>query len=66
MKKYQVLSPDGLTIEFDKWSYRSRKKAKEAFENWKKRYEYQRYYSSSIYGRIELEDLQDYCTLKEI
>ena len=65
-KKYQVLSPDGITIEFDKFSYPSRKKAIEAFEKWKKRYEYQGYYSSSRYGRIELEDLQDYCTLKEI
>ena len=65
-KKYQVLSPDGFTIEFDKFSYPSRKKAIEAFEKWKKRYEQQGYYSSTNYGRIELQDLQDYCTLKEI
>ena len=65
-KKYQVLSPDGFTIEFDKFSYPSRKKAIEAFEKWKKRYEQQGYYSSTNYGRIDLQDLQDYCTLKEI
>jgi hypothetical protein len=64
-KKYQVLSPDGFTIDREKPYYVSKKKALEAFENWKKRYEGQGYYSSNR-GRIPLDDLQDYCTLKEI
>jgi hypothetical protein len=66
MKKYQVLSPDGFTIEFDKWFYRSMKKAKEAFENWKKRYEQQGYYSSTNYGRIPLNELENYCQFKTL
>lgn len=66
MKKYQVLSPDGFTIEFDKWYYRSMKKAKEAFENWKQRFEQQGYYSSSRYGRIPLNELENYCQFKTL
>lgn len=65
-KKYQVLSPDGFTIEFDKFSYPSKKKAFEAFDKWKKRYEQQGYYSSTNYGRIPLEDLENYCSIREI
>jgi hypothetical protein len=64
-KKYQVLSPDGFTIEFDTVHYTSRKKAIEAFNQWKKRYELQGYYSSTKYGRIPLEDLEDYCQFIE-
>ena len=60
-KKYQVLSPDGFTIEFDKPYYRSMKKAFAAFNEWKKRFEFQGYYSSNNYGRIPLVDLEDYC-----
>lgn len=65
-KKYQVISPDGFTIDGTVRYYRSRKKAIEAFENWRKRYEGQGYYSSNSYGRIPLEDLQDYCQLREV
>ena len=64
--KVQVLSPDGITIEFDKWTYPSMKKAKEAFNNWKKRYEMQGYYSSNNYGRIPLGDLENYCQFKTV
>ena len=65
-KKYQVLSPDGFTIDFHKPYYTSQKKAIEAFEKWKKRYEQQGYYSSTPFGRIDLEDLHEYCTFKTI
>jgi hypothetical protein len=60
-KKYQILSPDGFTIEFEPHFYTSKKKAMEAFDKWKKNYERQGYYSSSKYGRITLSELQDYC-----
>jgi hypothetical protein len=66
MAKFQVLSPDGITIEFDKWYYPSKKKAFEAFDKWKKRYEVQGYYSSNDYGRIPLEDLEDYISVRQI
>ena len=63
--KIQVLSPDGITIEFDKWTYPSMKKAKEAFNKWKKRYEVQGFYSAN-YGRISLSDLEQHCQFKII
>ena len=65
-KKYQVLSPDGITIEFDHWSYTSKKKMMEAYDRWAKRYEAQGYYSSSSYGRIPLDELINYCTFKTL
>jgi len=58
--KYQILSPDGFTIEHEPY-YTSIKKAKESFEAWKERYQRQGYYSSVNYGRIDLLDLEDYC-----
>ena len=65
MTKYQVLSPDGFTIEFDKPYYISKKKAFEAFDKWKERYKLQGYYSSNN-GRIPLEDLEDYMNIRQI
>lgn len=62
---YQVLSPDGITIEFDKWSYPSMKKAEEAFNKWIKRYEHQGYYSSG-FNRIPLNELKSHCTFKKL
>jgi hypothetical protein len=59
--KYQVLSPDGFTIERDVVSYPSKKKALEAFTKWKENYSRQGYYSSVNYGKIHLSDLVDYC-----
>ena len=59
--KYQVISPDGFRIDFETPYYPTLKKAKEAFEKWKEKYERQGYYSSSQYGRIDLDELKDYC-----
>jgi hypothetical protein len=64
-EKYEVLSPDGITIEFDKPYYTSRKKAYEAFDKWKKRYEAQGYYSSNN-RRIPLDELENYMTIREL
>ena len=64
--KIEVLSPDGVTIEFGKTYYPSKKKAFEAFDKWKKRYELQGYYSSNEYGRIPLEDLENYMSIRKI
>ena len=60
-KKYQVLSPDGFTIERDVNYYPSRKKMMEAFNKWRENYSQQGYYSSVKFGRIHLTDLVDYC-----
>lgn len=65
-KKIKVISPDGFTIDFSINFYRSYKKAKEAFDKWRQRYITQGYYSSTQYGRIPLEDLEDYCTFIDI
>jgi transposase InsO family protein len=66
MTKFEVLSPDGFTIEFDKPYYTSKEKAFEAFDKWKERYNTQGYYSSNNYGRIPLEELEDYMNVREL
>ena len=63
--KYQVLSPDGFTIERENPYYKSIEKAQEAFINWSKRFEFQGYYSSNN-GRIPLDELESNCTIKKI
>jgi hypothetical protein len=62
-KKYQILSPDGFTIDFNITYYKSIKQAKEALKNWLQRYKVQGYYSSSKYGKIDLLNIEDYCQL---
>jgi hypothetical protein len=57
-QKYDVISPDGISIHFSD-TYTSEKQAKKAFEKWKKRYEIQGYYSSNN-GRIPLTELHNY------
>jgi hypothetical protein len=65
MTRFEVLSPDGFTIEFDKPYYTSKEKAFEAFDKWKKRYEVQGYYSSNN-GKISLDELEDYMYIREL
>jgi len=65
MTRYEVLSPDGFTIEFDRPYYTSKEKAFEAFDKWKERFRRQGYYSSNN-GRIPLEDLEDYMYIRKI
>ena len=62
--KYDVISPDGFSIHFSD-TYPSKKKAIEAFEKWKKRYELQGYYSSN-YGRIPLEELHNHIKIVKL
>ena len=65
MTNYEVLSPDGITIELDTPYYTSKEKALEAFSEWKERYRKQGYYSSNN-RRISLDELEKYCTFKSI
>lgn len=65
-KKYDILSPDGFSIRIGVPAFTSKKKALEYFKMWRDRYRNQGYYSSVPYGRIPLEDLEDYCQWKEI
>lgn len=61
----QVLSPDGFTIEREPSEYPTMKEANKAFNNWKKRYEQQGYYSSNG-GRIPLNELKEHCQFLEV
>jgi hypothetical protein len=63
-KRYDVLSPDGFSIHFSD-TYATKKEAKNAFNEWKKRYESQGFYSSNK-GRIPLNELEDYCKIIEV
>lgn len=63
---YEVLSPDGFTIEMDIVKYPNIKKAIESFNKWKQRYVLQGYYSSNKYGRIPLNELRNYCEFNPI
>ena len=60
-KRYDVLSPDMIPIGIN-GGYETIKEAKKDFIQWKKRYKKQGYYSSNN-GRINLKDLEDFCTL---
>ena len=64
-KQFDVISPDGFSIHFSD-TYSSKKQAMKAFDEWKKRYEPQGYYSSMNYGRIPLDELHNYIEIKAI
>jgi hypothetical protein len=63
-QRFDVLSPDGFSIHFSD-TYPSEKKAMEAFELWKKRYEHQGYYSSNE-GRIPLTELHNHIKIVKL
>lgn len=63
-QRYDVISPDGFSIHFSD-TYPSEKKAIEAFEKWKKRYEPQGYYSSNN-GRIPLNELHNHIKIVKV
>lgn len=60
-KAYDVLSPDGFSIDATE-TYPSIEAAQEALKQWKKRYTAQGYYSSNK-GRIPLDELQNHCKI---
>jgi hypothetical protein len=59
-KRFNYLSPDGITIYPD--DFESEEIAKAALDVWVERFAKQGYYSSNA-GRIPLADLPDLCTL---
>lgn len=63
-KLFQLLSPDGVTIENIE-GYPTMQKLMKAFNKWKDRYKAQGYYSSNN-GRIDLKDLFDRCEVIEV
>ena len=64
-KKYDVISPDGITIRIGVPPFKTIKAREEYFELWKKRFERQGYYSANN-GRIRLEDLSKRCEWIEL
>ena len=62
---FDVISPDGFSIRFDR-TYKTIEEAKHDFDEWKKAFEPQGYYSSTQYGRIPLNELEHYCKIIEI
>lgn len=65
MAQFDVFSPDGFAISREE-TYPSREVAVNKFNEWKKRYEHQGYYSSVKYGRIPLDELEDYCDIVQV
>ena len=68
-KKYQVLSPDGFTIEHEP-TYRTQKEAKEAVARFIERYRLQGYYSQTCHNgyrrQISIAELPDYLEINTI
>jgi hypothetical protein len=62
-KKFDILSPDGFAMYFDK-TFSTPEKAELGFKEWVKRFEHQGYYSSNR-GRIPLSELREHCKLVE-
>lgn len=61
-----ILSPDDISIRLgDRDYFHTIDEGMKYFKWWKKRFKDQGYYSSN-YGRIELMDLADECTVEEI
>lgn len=65
MAQFDVYSPDGFAIHREE-TYPSKEVAEQKLQEWKKRYETQGYYSSVKYGRIPLDELDDYCEIVQI
>jgi hypothetical protein len=64
MKTYNIISPDGFSIHPTETYTDNNLLTK--FNQWKSNYKQQGYYSSTKYGRIPLESLEDYCQVIEI
>jgi hypothetical protein len=63
-KKYDVISPDGISIARDeRWD--NVNDAQKALTKWMERYEAQGYYSSNG-EKIPLNELESRCTIKPI
>jgi hypothetical protein len=62
--RFDILSPDGISIMREGYC-NTQDEVETTFEQWKKNFEHQGYYSSN-YGRIDLLDLADECRVEVI
>lgn len=60
-RPFDVLSPDGFSIERD-GGYHSEMESKKAFLSFLERFRKQGYYSSIKFGRIPFHEIEGYCT----
>jgi hypothetical protein len=65
MALFDVYSPDGFAIDREE-TYPSPEVAEQKLKEWVKRYEFQGYYSSVKYGRIPLNEIENYCRIVEV
>lgn len=61
MAKYDVISPDGFSINRNGY-YKTKKEAEKAKAEYPNRFKQQGYYSS-IRGQIALDELPNYCRI---
>lgn len=61
---FDVLSPDGISIEGSE--YVSRAAAESSLKQWVKRFEWQGFYSTSRWERIPLAEIAGRCRIVEI
>jgi hypothetical protein len=62
--RYDVLSPDGISIEGS--DYSSLTTAERALRRWAKRFEWQGFYSTARWERIPLDELPGRCRIIEV
>lgn len=65
-EKWVALSPDGITIDFDVFTYPSEQAAYEAIDKWIPRFKTQGYYRDNRLRKIELKHLKAECTVKQV
>jgi len=66
--EYDIISPDGFSIGLEPFKCEEEdfdSEVKTKIEEFKKRFERQGYYSSNE-GRIALDDLEDFLTIKKL
>lgn len=61
---FDVLSPDGISIEGNE--YATRADAESALQRWAKRFEWQGFYSTSRWERIPIAELPGRCRIVEV
>jgi hypothetical protein len=64
-KAFDILSPDGIGMYFDK-VFSTSEQAEIGFTNWVKRFEHQGYYRNNQWQQIPLNELRNHCRLIEL
>jgi len=64
--EYEVLSPDGFSINFEKPFFNSKKEVNIALKEFVEKYKIQGYYSSRDFGRIPINEIKNYCKINKL